>query len=207
MAKSGVYVIRCESSGKIYIGSSKRIAVRWSQHRSKLRQNRSVCRGLQNAWNKYGESAFTFSVLEECSPERQVLERREQHYLDVLKPQLNMVQDATRHVSDEHIAKLVSSNRKRFAAITHCPRGHEYTPANTYFNKKSKRICRACNALRVSKVYEAETPEQRETRRQKVRAYYAANREKYREMNRAYAAAHKAEKREYDRAYRLRKRA
>jgi hypothetical protein len=30
------------------------------------------------------------------------------------------------------------------AAKTHCPAGHEYTPANTYRNAKGHRHCRAC---------------------------------------------------------------
>lgn len=31
---------------------------------------------------------------------------------------------------------------------THCPRGHEYTPKNTYRNK-GKRFCRTCNRERI----------------------------------------------------------
>lgn len=30
------------------------------------------------------------------------------------------------------------------AAKTHCPRGHEYTPENTYTNKRNMRTCRTC---------------------------------------------------------------
>jgi hypothetical protein len=37
---------------------------------------------LQRAWNKYGESAFEFSVLEETPPDMAVT--REQHYIDTL---------------------------------------------------------------------------------------------------------------------------
>lgn len=31
------------------------------------------------------------------------------------------------------------------ALRTHCPKGHEFTPENTYRAKKGSRICRACN--------------------------------------------------------------
>lgn len=33
---------------------------------------------------------------------------------------------------------------KHSSAKTHCPRGHEYTLANTYVNPKGSRVCRAC---------------------------------------------------------------
>jgi len=42
------------------------------------------------------------------------------------------------------------------AAITHCPRGHEYTPENTYYRKsRPGRNCRACGAI-VTKRRKAE---------------------------------------------------
>jgi hypothetical protein len=38
--------------------------------------------------------------------------------------------------------------RGRQQRITHCLRGHEYTPENTYFvGTNRKRRCRKCNAL------------------------------------------------------------
>jgi hypothetical protein len=35
------------------------------------------------------------------------------------------------------------------AAKTHCYRGHEYTPENTYLSAKGQRKCRACNRNRM----------------------------------------------------------
>ncbi len=35
--------------------------------------------------------------------------------------------------------------------ITHCPHGHTYDTKNTYINRKGKRICRACNQIRMAK--------------------------------------------------------
>ncbi|HNB52959.1 MAG TPA: GIY-YIG nuclease family protein [Anaerolineales bacterium] len=61
---SGVYQIRCVSNGKIYIGSTNRMAHRWGQHKRKLRNGNHHNIYLQNAWNKYGEDSFEFSVLE-----------------------------------------------------------------------------------------------------------------------------------------------
>jgi len=35
--------------------------------------------------------------------------------------------------------KLANQNK------THCPRGHEYTPENTWTSKKGERLCKQCN--------------------------------------------------------------
>jgi hypothetical protein len=34
---------------------------------------------------------------------------------------------------------------------THCPRGHEWTPANTYSQSNGRRTCRACRRMRDAK--------------------------------------------------------
>lgn len=36
----------------------------------------------------------------------------------------------------------------RNASVTHCPKGHEYTDANTYRDKRGKRSCRSCSRAR-----------------------------------------------------------
>src|SRR6476660_7780511 len=82
--KCGIYRIKCRSTGKLYIGSSVNIYVRWTEHRRLLRLGKSPCLRLQRAWNKYGSGAFRFAVLEECKP--RALLTREQHYVDRLKP-------------------------------------------------------------------------------------------------------------------------
>lgn len=41
--------------------------------------------------------------------------------------------------------------RRQGAAVTHCPRGHEYTSANTYITSKGGRSCRTCTRLRQRK--------------------------------------------------------
>lgn len=64
MSKMGIYEIRNIKDSKVYIGSSKNIDKRWSQHRNMLNNNKHHSRYLQNAWNAYGENIFRFSVLE-----------------------------------------------------------------------------------------------------------------------------------------------
>lgn len=84
MMKCGVYQITCIENGLIYIGSSKNIEQRWKNHRRELRLNRHNNMFLQADWNKYGENAFTFEILEQCKEEERY--NLEQQYLDKLLP-------------------------------------------------------------------------------------------------------------------------
>jgi group I intron endonuclease len=197
--KTGIYQIKCGKNGHIYIGSSKHIYRRWYTHRYELGRGKSNCRYLQHAWSRYGEEYFTFTVIEECPADQ--LEAREQHYINLLKPKFNSITDVKRRFSAEARAKIAAAMRARAALVTHCPRGHEYTSANTYLNKKGKRICRACNAIRAANRIAAETTEQRAVRNAKNMAHYVANHESALKTRRAYVASHKAEKREYDRIH------
>lgn len=197
--KCGIYAIRCEKSGKLYIGSSAQIYTRWSQHRRQLRGGRHHSYRLQRAWNKHGETLFTFLILEECS--RDELIRREQWHIDDAKPDYNVASDVAACLSPEILAKRAASLRARAALITHCPKGHPYDEANTYRSRAGKR-CRRCHADRVSAIYASETPEQREARRVRVDAAYKANYAKRRAHQNAYAAERRDEKCEYDHANR-----
>lgn len=193
---SGIYKIRCIRNGQCYVGSSKCIPRRWVEHRRLLRRGVSVCVYLQNAWTKYGEATFEFSVLEECAIAD--LETREQFYVDLLEPAFNALTDVKRRHGAEMLAKRAATLKARAALITHCPKGHAYDEANTYLSKKGKRICRACNAERVSGVYASETPEEREARRERAKASHLGNRDKNLVRMREYASTRKEQKRAYD---------
>lgn len=62
----GIYSILNKENGKIYVGLSTNVDRRWKEHRSELNQGKHHNSYLQNAWNKYGESAFEFNILEYC---------------------------------------------------------------------------------------------------------------------------------------------
>lgn len=67
--QTGVYQIRNTVTERIYIGSASRgFKNRWTNHVNDLRKNRHGNRYLQRAWNKYGESAFEFTILLVCPP-------------------------------------------------------------------------------------------------------------------------------------------
>jgi group I intron endonuclease len=107
---AGIYQIKNLINGKIYIGSSVNIQVRWWTHKSRLRRGIHGNPHLQSAWNKYGEDAFEFSILE-------IVEKREdavileQDYLDMFLPEYNVVQRAEatnlgRKFSEENIQNM-----------------------------------------------------------------------------------------------------
>lgn len=107
---SGIYQIMNTVNGKRYIGSAVRIAKRWSEHRCALRENRHHSQALQRSWNKYGEGAFEFAVLQTC--EKAGLIASEQAALDALKPELNVCKIAGSRLGD----KLSPETKARIAA-------------------------------------------------------------------------------------------
>ena len=76
----GIYKIENIVNSKVYIGQSIDILnCRWEYHKNALRNGYHYNRHLQNAWDKYGENSFNFSVIEECTPEE--LNQREVYYI------------------------------------------------------------------------------------------------------------------------------
>lgn len=84
----GIYAIVNLASGALYIGGSVNVRHRWSVHRHMLNRGAHHSPPLQRAWLKRGAESFEFALLEECQPED--LERREQLYIDALKPTYNL---------------------------------------------------------------------------------------------------------------------
>lgn len=79
--RSGIYSITNATNGVFYIGSAVDIKRRWSTHKSELHKGTHRSKKLQNAWNKYGESAFVFAVIEMVSDVTRLIER-EQAWID-----------------------------------------------------------------------------------------------------------------------------
>lgn len=92
MNKSGIYIIRCLKSIKVYIGSAFDLEKRKYKHFNTLQHNRHQSK-LQNAFNKYGIENFTFEVLEyvpklenesKLEFKKRLVNEREQYYLDTI---------------------------------------------------------------------------------------------------------------------------
>lgn len=109
---SGVYIITNSINGKRYIGSSNNIRKRLWKHRSLLRHDKHENPHLQNAWNKYGEDNFVYSILEECDVS--ILLEREQYYIDILKPEYNIdISTTHEHLNPETIEKMRKSRKEK----------------------------------------------------------------------------------------------
>lgn len=74
----GVYAIVDVKTNKYYIGSSKNIHGRWIGHRTTLKRNCHANKYLQRIYNKRGQEALFYVVLEYCDNYLDV----EQRYID-----------------------------------------------------------------------------------------------------------------------------
>lgn len=84
---SGIYKIENKINGKLYVGSTVNFTRRWWKHRALLRHGKHPNSHLQASWDKYGDNAFSFSIVEQCLNDS--LLSREQFYIDKLRPAYN----------------------------------------------------------------------------------------------------------------------
>lgn len=75
-----IYKIQNSINGKFYVGSTGNLYERTRCHRNRLRRGKHHCKHLQAAWNKYGEDAFVFIVVEKVSSE-ELLQAAEDRWL------------------------------------------------------------------------------------------------------------------------------
>jgi hypothetical protein len=169
---SGIYRIIHTESGRCYVGQTGLpFRKRWILHRSTLRLGKSSSY-LQAAWNKYGEDAFRFEVIERCAPDR--LTEREQFWIDRYQPMVYNLAPAggsvlgithTPEARERHSVVLLGNQRGKAltgipksdahkaalrvphptAVRTQCRQGHPYDEANTYVVPSTGvRQCRIC---------------------------------------------------------------
>ena len=86
----GIYKIESTYNGKIYIGCSTNIQIRWRNHKSLLKRNKHQNQHLQNHYNKYGISDLKFDIIEDCwylTPREIFL--KEEYYILKLNSHIN----------------------------------------------------------------------------------------------------------------------
>lgn len=106
--KSGIYRWVNNINGNTYVGSSINFRVRFYTYYSLgslVKSNRPIDRALL----KHGFSNFSLEILEFC--EREELLKREQYYLDNLKPQYNIVETAGSTLGYKHTPESIAKMR------------------------------------------------------------------------------------------------
>jgi hypothetical protein len=107
--RSGVYRWINNENGKTYVGSSVSLSVRFYNYfnlRSLAKSNRLIDMAIL----KYGFSKFSLEILEYCDGKELVL-KREQYYLDNLKPQYNIVEIAGSTLGYKHTEESLEKMR------------------------------------------------------------------------------------------------
>lgn len=144
-----IYQIRNTVNQKIYIGSTrqKKPRARWDTgHVNFLRKGTHNNAKLQHSWNKHGEKAFVFEVLEIFEWKEHVeIEIKEQEYIDRLDPFYNIMKKVVRN--EGLIPYTVKRQSKHYILTKPC--GEEIAVENL------KKFCRE-NDLSPSCMYGVE---------------------------------------------------
>ena len=90
----GIYKILCVPNKKFYIGSSLNVIKRLKMHLWNLKRGDHHSNYLQKCYNKYNINNLNFFLIETC--DKNDLIKKEQYYLDTLKPKLNLSKIADR---------------------------------------------------------------------------------------------------------------
>ena len=165
---TGIYAIVHRPTKTVYIGQAQDIDTRWTKHRYYLRGNYHWNRYLQRVWNKSGEDAFYFTVLQECPIDQ--LTQCEQAWFDKFSeigPVFNFG-----YFVDSRMRGIVPDSETR-EKIRQSMRKH-------------KRTAQHCANISASKMGHSTSPEAREKMRQAKlgRKHSAETRERMSETRR-----------------------
>lgn len=103
---SGVYAIINNLNGNMYIGSSKDIYKRYTQHKSAFKDELHNYHSyvFQNAVKKYGIDNFRLEILEKCPPDK--LLEYEHRWIQKLRPSYNVAQSPIDPINSRDLDKL-----------------------------------------------------------------------------------------------------
>jgi len=115
--KTGIYKWTNLKNNNCYIGSSTNLSVRISRYYNlniliKYGQNSLINKALL----KYGYSKFKVEILEYC--DRSDLIKREQYYIDLLKPEYNILQKAGSSLGYKHTKESLAKISRTSAGRT-----------------------------------------------------------------------------------------
>jgi hypothetical protein len=76
----GVYAVRCDASGDVWVGGTKNLDKRWNAIVFSANTGGAPEASLQAAWTKHGAESFTYEILE-------AFEETNEHTLKTLLPE------------------------------------------------------------------------------------------------------------------------
>jgi hypothetical protein len=81
----GVFALRCEASGEVWVGSSGNLDAQQNRELFVLRSGLHRNKAMQAAWNTHGADAFCYEIVEEVDDENALLipsliKDREKHW-------------------------------------------------------------------------------------------------------------------------------
>lgn len=145
----GIYMIRNDVMGRVYVGSSVNVTGRWFEHRSLLRADDHHNRFLQNSWNKHGERAFSFHLLEVVENGRR-LQRREDVWIAAFPDRYNIGSTASptrgTKMTPEVIARCSEGLRRSWANKTKAQRDKMVAARTEYHSSMTAARRRQINA-------------------------------------------------------------
>ena len=83
----GIYKITNTATGDFYIGSSKNVKKRWTEHKRKSMWKQNPNKQLYQDMQKYGVDKFVFEILAEVEADK--LKETEQQFIEKLQPTYN----------------------------------------------------------------------------------------------------------------------
>lgn len=135
---SAIYAIVNQQTRDMYVGSAVAVNRRWSRHLHDLKKNAHACKHLQNAYAKYGLTAFDWEIIEFVAAKENLIQR-EQFWIDFFRPTYNKrklaasclglkrSEEAKRKMALAQLGKkqCAESIAKRAAALRGRPRSEE----------------------------------------------------------------------------------
>ena len=183
---SGIYKIENAVNGRRYIGSAVHLVNRWASHRRGLRKGEHRNRYLQRAWQKYGEDAFRFVVLEAVADPVDLV-AREQVHIDAWAARGKLYNLAPRAGSCLGTKRTAASKAKSRAANLGQKRSDEARAAMSEAQKRSNVANPEFRAMRLGQLVAAR--QKMDRAKQKAAAGLAAHNRIWSDESRAKLSA------------------
>lgn len=143
MKKSGIYKIKSKlEENKFYIGSAVNIVNRFNIHKYTLKNNKHKNCIIQNYFNKHG-NVLEYEIIEFCKKEDLI--KREQYYIDILKPKWNIAK-----IAGNTLGVVCGEEKKEKLREIHGVKVFQYE-LNGSFIKEWNNLFEAASFYKVSK--------------------------------------------------------